>query len=70
MILLRINFIIQEEFKHFLKEDFLINKLWKKNYEIENKYSNSIIKGEQYTFEYIDKKIELYLPVFIKIYLI
>ena len=29
---------------------YLINKLWKKNYKIENKYLKANIEGEQYNF--------------------
>ena len=47
-------------------DDFIINKLWKKNYNIENKNLNTQIVGDQYTFEYINNKLELYLPVFFK----
>ena len=46
-------------------EDFLIKNLWKKNFQIKNKCLNNNI-GEQYTFEYINNKLELYLPVFYK----
>ena len=47
-------------------EDFLAKQLWKKNYEIENKTLNNNNGGEQYMFEYINNKLELYLPVFYK----
>ena len=50
-------------------EDFLIKKSWKKKYDIENKRLDSNIKGEQYTFEYINNKLELYLPVFYKAFI-
>jgi len=47
-------------------EDFLINKKWKKKYEIKNKSLNNDLEGEQYTFEKIDNKLGLYLPTFYK----
>ena len=47
-------------------DDFIINKLWKKNYNIENKSINTEIEGDQYTFEYINDIFELYFPVFFK----
>ena len=47
-------------------EDFLIKKFWKKEIKINNKPLNSDINGEQYTFEYINDILELYLPVFYK----
>ena len=47
-------------------DDFLIKKLWKKNYNIEDKSLNSTTEGDQYTFEQINNKLELYLPVFYK----
>ena len=53
--------ISKEAFLHFI-----IEKSWKKNYQIENKTLNSNNGGEQYTFEYINDKLELYLPVFYK----
>ena len=56
---------IQTLFKD-VYEELLAKKLWKKNYTIENKSLSSDIKGEQYTFEYINNKLELYLPVFYK----
>ena len=57
---------IQTLFKD-IYEDFIIKKLWKKNYKIENNKSlKSDIEKEQYTFEYIDNEKELYLPVFYK----
>ena len=37
-----------------------------KNYKIENKSLKSDIEGGQYTFEKINNKLELYLPVFYK----
>ena len=46
--------------------DFIVEKSWKNNYEIENKTLNNDINGEQYTFEYVNNKLELYLPVFYK----
>ena len=47
-------------------DDFLINKLWKKNYNKENLNFYTEIEGDQYTFEYINDIIELYFPVFFK----
>ena len=46
--------------------DFMIEKKWKKYYEIENKTLISNTGGEQFTFEKINNKLELYLPVFYK----
>jgi len=56
---------IQTLFKD-VYEDFLTKKLWKKSYKINNKALNNNNGGEQYTFEYINNKLELYLPVFYK----
>ena len=56
---------IQTLFKD-VDEGFLSKKLWKRNYKIENRSLSSDIKGEQYTFEYINNKLELYLPIFYK----
>ena len=47
-------------------EDFLKRKLWKQNYKIEHKCLNSDLEGEQYTFEYINNELELFLPFFYK----
>ena len=47
-------------------QDFLINKSWKKTYKIDNKILNNKNGGEQYTFEYINDILELYLPFFYK----
>ena len=47
-------------------DDFLINKKWRKKYNIENKNLNTEINGAQYTFEYINNLSELYLPVYFK----
>ena len=47
-------------------EDFLKRKLWKQNYKIEHKCLNSDLEGEQYTFEYINYELELFLPDFYK----
>ena len=48
--------------------DLIRNKTWKKEFKIEDKplIDNNIKGKEQYTFEYINNKIELYLPVFYK----
>jgi len=46
--------------------DLISEKIWKKKYEIENKTINNDIKREQYIFEKINNKLELYLPVFYK----
>jgi len=56
---------IQTLFKD-VYEKFLIEKTWKKEIKIENISLNNDIKGEQYTFEYINNILELYLPVFYK----
>ena len=56
---------IQTNF-NILNENFLIEKTWKKEIEIENISLNNNIEGEQYTFEYINNILELYLPVFYK----
>jgi len=56
---------IQTLFKD-IYENFLVKKLWKKQYEIKNKPLNNDIEGEEYTFEKIDNKLELYLPTFYK----
>ena len=56
---------IQTIFKD-VYEELLANKFRKKNYTIENKSLSSDIKGEQFTFEYINNKLELYFPVFYK----
>ena len=45
--------------------DFLLKKVWKKNFIIKDNCSNRNI-GNQFTFEYIDSIKKLYLPVFYK----
>ena len=47
-------------------QDFLINKSWKINFNIENKGFNTKIKEELYTFEDVNDILELYYPVFFK----
>ena len=46
--------------------DFLRNKTWKKEFNVEKKLLADNSRVEQYTFEYINNIVELYLPVFYK----